>query len=197
MTGRWQTVVIAGRGTAVSAFLAGLCLVAVALFGRDLIMVVETKRQNQIVRDLAANRDVPVAAEDGAEALHARFRFLADRGSIDQAEAILPLIAAVGSASTLASVHQARGNARLLKAFEAGERQRVDDAVPEVALAKDAYRRALAADPGSFDLKFNLDLAMRLVRDFPEGGEEAGEEDPDAKPKNLWSELPGVPEGLP
>lgn len=197
MTGWRRSALAAGRGRAVTLLLAMVSAVGLFLAARDVTTVLELKRQNQIVRDLAANRDVPVSVDDGPDALHARFRFLADRGMIDQAEALMPAIVSVAPPSTLAAVHQALGNARLLKAFEAGERQSIDDAVPEVALAKDAYRRALAADPSSFDLKVNLDLAMRLVRDFPEGGDTAGEEDPDVKPKNLWSELPGVPEGLP
>lgn len=186
----------------VRGWLVGAGLVLIALFGlglalADLAFVVEQKRANQLIRDLAAGRDVAVAPGDGAGALYARVRFLTERGFVDEAEALVEPIVASGDAALAAATYQSVGNARLLLAFEAGERQDVDGAVPQVTLAKDAYRRALTLTPDDFDLKVNLDLASRLVRDFPDNGEGEGEEEPDAKPKNLWTELPGVPEGLP
>ena len=63
-------------------------------------------------------------------------------------------------------------------------------------LAKDEYRLALRLDPSNWDIKHNLDVAMRLVRDFP-GYEGEAEEVPEDAPKNLWTDLPGVPRGLP
>lgn len=186
----------------VRGWLVGTVLVLVALTGlglalADLAFVVEQKRANQLIRDLAAGRDVAVEPGDGAEALYARVRFLTERGFVDEAEALIEPIVASGNAALAAATYQSVGNARLLLAFEAGERQDVDGAVPQVTLAKDAFRRALTLTPDDFDLKVNLDLASRLVRDFPDNGEGEGEEEPDAKPKNLWTELPGVPEGLP
>lgn len=184
-------------GRWITACLALAILVSLAAAVRDLASVVETKRVNQLLRDLAAGRDVAAEPADGPAALYARVRFLAERDKVDEAEALLPAFGDDAAPETLAAVQQVLGNARLRAAFRAGEQQRFDDAIPEVTLAKRAYRRALASTPESYDLKVNLDIAMRLVRDFPEGGEEEGVEEPDTQPKNLWSELPGVPEGLP
>ena len=63
-------------------------------------------------------------------------------------------------------------------------------------LAKDDYRLALRLDPTAWDIKFNFDVAMRIVRDFP-GYEQEGEDVPPDAPKRLWTDLPGVPKGLP
>jgi mxaK protein len=65
-----------------------------------------------------------------------------------------------------------------------------------VRLAKDGYRRSLALDPGLWDAKYNLDVAMRLVRDFPQI-DRMSEEEPADLPVRLWSDLPGLPRGLP
>lgn len=185
------------KGGVITAALGLVATLGLALTAHDLSTVVAQKRSNQLIRDLAFGRDVAVTPEAGPEALYARVRFLTQRGFVDEAEAMIEPIIASGSPELVAALYQDLGNARMRLAFEAGEQQDVDGAVPQVTLAKAAYRRALAMQPNAFDLKVNLDLASRLVRDFPQAGDGEGEEDPDAKPKNLWTELPGVPAGLP
>ena len=65
-----------------------------------------------------------------------------------------------------------------------------------VMLAKAEYRNALRIDPQNWNAKYNLDVAMRLVRDLPQAvGED--EEKPLETPEKLWTDLPGVPKGLP
>jgi mxaK protein len=87
-------------------------------------------------------------------------------------------------------------NARMRASIKAIEQGNFDRATPLVALAKSEYRAVLGLEPGNWDAKHNLDVAMRLVRDLPraEGEDEAGKDEPPAK---LWTDLPGVPKGLP
>jgi mxaK protein len=80
-----------------------------------------------------------------------------------------------------------------MSAIEGGA---LDKAIPLTKLAKDDYRRALSLDPDFWDAKFNFDVAMRLVRDLP-GYEQEGEEAPPDAKTRLWTDLPGVPRGLP
>ena len=86
--------------------------------------------------------------------------------------------------------------ARLRAAIRQIEHGHFDKAIPLVALAKAEYRSALRLQPAYWDAKHNLDAAMRLVRDLPRAEGEEGTE-PEQTPAKLWTDLPGVPKGLP
>ncbi|TNC14030.1 MxaK protein [Methylobacterium terricola] len=151
---------------------------------------------NRAIAALEAGQDRPVAADAVPELLLARIRFLAARDRLDEAE---PLTAALdgGGAPALRALAQiALGNARLRQAFARLEAGDLERATPLVGLARQAYRRALTLRPEAWDAKFNLDVASRLVRDFPERGREQGEE-MQADPKTIWTDIPGQPRGLP
>ena len=150
---------------------------------------------NRAIRDLAAGR----AAEprDGADprVAYARILFLAWRDRIPEAEALVPALS--GAAPALQSgARMTIANARMRRGYDALEARDLDGAMAEVNLAKSAYRDALRADPGNFDAKVNLELATRLFRDLPREGND-GEENPDIKPSELWTDLPGLPRGAP
>lgn len=155
----------------------------------------EASRVNAALTALSEGRDVPVSPGDPLRLIEARASWLLARDRLEEAEALGPLIAAGGDLRAEAAWHYNRGNARLRQAFELIEIRKLDDATPQVNLAKIAYRSALRADPGFYDAKVNLDLAMRLVRDLPR--EEQDGEEPDEPPKALWTDLPGIPGGLP
>jgi mxaK protein len=128
--------------------------------------------------------------------LLARVRFLLDRGRIDEAQAIADISAPRTMPAARAALLYNLANARLRLAVEAIEKGALDAAIAHVNLAKKAYRETLRLDPGAWDAKYNLDVAMRLVRDLPQGEETDEEEAPD-QPVQLWTDLPGVPKGLP
>lgn len=144
---------------------------------------------------LATGRDLRVPVEDPLPLVEARAAWLLARGRVEEAEALGALILASGDARAQTVWHYNRGNARMRAAFELIETRRLDEATPQVNLAKAAFRAALALDPDFFDAKVNLDLALRLVRDFPREEQEGDETD--APPKALWTDLPGQPGGLP
>ncbi|PZQ48406.1 MAG: hypothetical protein DI556_14790 [Rhodovulum sulfidophilum] len=184
----------ARRRGAFLVFLA-LLLLALGALGWGLAARIEAARIDRGLAALAAGRDFAVGPEDPPLLIEARASWLLARDRIEEAEALGTLIAAQGDPRAEAVYQYNRGNARLRRAFELIETRALDAAVPEVTLAKTAYRAALARAPDFFDAKVNLDLAMRLVRDLPR--EEQEGEEPEAPPKVLWTDLPGVPGGAP
>jgi hypothetical protein len=54
---------------------------------------------------------------------------------------------------------------------------------------------ALRLDPNAWNVKFNLDVTSRLLRDLPEG--QGPEDKPREAPKELWTDIPGTPRGAP
>ncbi len=152
-------------------------------------------RDNRTIRDLAAGREAVPAGNADPRAVHARVLFLAWRGRPDEARDLLPLMVN-GNGGLLSEAYYAIGNARMRRAFERVEASQFDEAVPDVELAKSAYRDALRVQPAYLDAKVNLDVAMRVVRDLPRPLAE-GEDDPENRPRQLWTDLPGMPRGAP
>ncbi|WP_020178338.1 hypothetical protein [Methylopila sp. M107] len=154
------------------------------------------ERSERAVADaLAANREVQPPDDASGDLLFARAHFLLVRDRIDEAQALVGRIVERGGPPVAAKFFYDVGNARARRAVGAIESSQINRAIPEVRLAKDAYRSALKADPQLWDARYNLDVVMRLVRDFPEL--EAAEEETKAQPKKLWTDLPGRPRGLP
>jgi mxaK protein len=150
------------------------------------------------IQGLAAGRDLAAGEGDPPEVLRARARFLLERDRLDEAEALVAPITLTGAPGLVAAFFRDLGDARLNAAFRGMEDGDLDETVPQVRLAKEAYRRSLALRPDDFPTKVNLDLAMRLVRDFPRSDRTGAEDaEPRVQPKSLWTELPGMPEGLP
>ncbi|HUL13075.1 MAG TPA: MxaK protein [Methylococcaceae bacterium] len=88
------------------------------------------------------------------------------------------------------------GNLYLRQALAETERGEAGRAAPLAELAKEAYRRALRADPAFWDAKYNLEAATRLNPDFDPVDSGTEEPDEDAARK-LWTRVPGFPRGLP
>ena len=86
-------------------------------------------------------------------------------------------------------------NARLRAVFDAIEQGQFDKATSLIGLAKDEYVDALRLDPNAWNVKFNLDVTSRLLRDLPEG--QGPEDKPREAPKELWTDIPGTPRGAP
>lgn len=170
---------------------ASLC--AAGFFGVRLVL---DRRANGDIAALAAGHDIPIASDARLEPLFARLVFLTTRDRFDEAQPLMNRIATSATPRLAAAAFYDLANARLRVALAHLESNEIDPAVPLVRLAKEGYRRALTLDPGFWDAKYNLDIAMRLVRDFPQI-ETSGEEIPPEAAKRLWTDLPGVPRGLP
>lgn len=157
----------------------------------------DVRRDNDIIAALKAGDDIaidPRTASD--EVLIARSEFLLARDRRDEAQVLLDASSGMRDPKLRSRLVYNHANARIRDAIAAVERGDTDKAIPLTRLAKDEYRQALRLDPAAWDIKFNYDVAMRIVRDFP-GHDSDGEEPPPDAPTKLWTDLPGVPKGLP
>jgi mxaK protein len=184
------------RGSIKGAFLGVALSLAALGLAASIWSTVSVWQDNRAISRLSAGEDLLVASGARPQVLLARAHFLLQHGRIDEAQALVPAVKAGGSMQLLATLHYDLANARLRAAYSLLEQNRVDPAIPLVRLAKDGYRAALAINPGDWDARYNLDLAMRLVRDFPQI-ERSFDDPPPQIPKQLWTDLPGVPKGLP
>jgi len=158
---------------------------------------------NRIIADLQAGRNIEVTSTARPAVMLARALYLLDRDDIDPALPLVETLAAIGADGSPRHRAQAvsalygMGNARMRQGLGLIERGGLSDgATAPIRLAKDAYTRALRLNPQHWDAKYNLDVASRLVRDFPVNDQEDEGDPPDPISK-LWTELPGVPRGLP
>jgi mxaK protein len=151
---------------------------------------------DRTIADLAAGKDVAVVADAAPAAVFARVLFLINHARLDDAQPLGEALDRTGSPSLRAAAHYDLANARLRNAMEDLVRGRIDPAIPLVVLARADYRQALRLDPSGWDIKFNTDVADRLIRDFPAGDTGLEDHEPSNAGK-LWKQVPGVPEGLP
>ncbi|MCK0208504.1 hypothetical protein MWN33_10720 [Starkeya koreensis] len=177
---------------AAAAILAASLVVA-GWFGTRLLVA---RHDNALIASLAAGHDLATGADDPPALTFARLHFLSTRDRLDEAQPLANRLAAGPDRRIAVAALYDMANARLRLALDHLGSNRIDPAVPLVRLAKEGYRRALVLDPGFWDAKYNLDIAMRLVRDFPQLDIE-GEEMPPEAAKKLWTDLPGIPQGLP
>ncbi|AWN39240.1 MxaK protein [Methylobacterium radiodurans] len=155
-----------------------------------------TESANREIAALEAGRDRPVAADAPAPILLARVLQLARRDATEEMEPLVAALESRDAPALLARARYALGNARLRRALNLIERGQLDPAGPLIVLARQEYRRALQARPEFWDAKFNLDVASRLIRDFPEIDRQVGDE-LKAEPKKIWTDIPGQPRGAP
>lgn len=179
------------------AALAALAVLAAALAALAVasVRMALHGHANRTIAALAAGRDVAVALDAPDRVVMARAHFLLVRDRLDEAQPLVDRLAADRSPLAAAVLYDL-ANARLALAISLLERTEIDPAVPQVRLAKAGYRAALVRAPDFWDAKYNLDVAMRLVRDFPQIEQDPQDEAQDT-PKRLWTDLPGLPKGLP
>ncbi|OAI11500.1 MxaK protein [Methylomonas koyamae] len=154
--------------------------------------------QNRLIGQLLAGGDVAVedfAHADPAVRL-ARAVYLRKAGRYDDALATLNLLLQQAPEALRAQARYNLGNLYLAQAQEKLGQGSVDSATPLVALAKQAYRAALGADPGFWDAKYNLEVAMRLLPEM-DRIDSGNQEDDGSQKAELWTTLPGFPRGLP
>ncbi|MET3356190.1 UNVERIFIED_ORG: mxaK protein [Xanthobacter viscosus] len=152
--------------------------------------------ENRTIAALAEGRDVPVPETAAPRLLLARAHFLMVRDRLDEAQPFVDRLARADQTELAVAALYDLANARLARAISHLEQTQIDPAIPLVRLAKAGYRAALVRDPGFWDAKYNLDIAMRLIRDFPQIEQEE-HDDAQETPKRLWTDLPGLPRGLP
>lgn len=152
---------------------------------------------NSKIRQLVGGKDVVIDVASAPPALlEARAYFLLTRDNLADAQPLLDQAALRADDDVRVRMLYNMANARQRMAVKEIQQGQFDQAIPQVALAKAEYRSALRLDPGNWDIKHNLDVALRLVRDLPR--QETEEDESNTKePAKLWTDLPGVPKGLP
>lgn len=197
-SGGWRSVwasLRAVRGTLLFFVLGAAVMAGVVTFAA----IIETCNRNVVVAQLMEGRDLIIDPATAADELRlARQHFLIVHDQLEDAQIFTDIAVprAEPHARTLLLYNLA--NARVRQAFAYIENGDLDRAGSAIGLAKANYRQALHIEPQNWSLKHNLDVAQRLVRDLPR--DSASEEDelpPSRKAKPLWSDLPGVPRGLP
>ena len=189
----WRRVGAGARGWVLTA----ACVIAFAGVALFTALAIRAAYDNRAILALAANHDRPVSAAARFEVRFARADFLLRHDRLDEAQAWVDETGVFGPPSARADLYYNLANARLRAAFSLIERGEIDIAASNVRLAKDSYRKVLTLDPQYWNAKYNLDVAMRLVRDFPQMEAEVLEEPERETPKRLWTELPRQPRGLP
>jgi mxaK protein len=157
---------------------------------------VAAKRANATIAALLDGKNVEIdPAKASPSVLFARAYFLLKRDRIDEAQNLVDQARLRAGPEIRVQMLYDMANTRLRAAFDAIEQGQFDRATPLVGLAKDQYTEALRLDPEAWDVKYNLDVASRLIRDLPEAT--PPEDAPRDAPEDVWTDLPGVPQGAP
>lgn len=172
--------------------LAGLLLTAVQLAG-----LYRIHRENRWLATLADGHDVAVEtlATAAPQVRLARAVYLHDRQRYDKALDTLSLLIDLPDHRLQVQSRYNLGNVYLNRAMAEIDAGRVDQAIPLLNLAKQAYRRALTLDSRFWDAKYNLELAMSLLPEFDRVVRQ--DDDDNTQPAQLWTSVPGFPRGLP
>jgi mxaK protein len=151
---------------------------------------------NATVRDLLANKDIVVDVGARPAVLLARIKFLLDHDRVDEMQPFVEQLDRSGDDDERAVAHYDFANGLLRQGFDMISESQLEKAGPFVTLARAEYRRALTFAPSDWDAKFNLDVASRLIRDFPAFERTIGDTLKTDR-KKIWTDIPGKPEGLP
>lgn len=157
---------------------------------------ISTRAANRVILDLATGRDLRVESTAAPEVLLARITSLTKREDTDAPRLLIDVLERQGETGLAARARYNLANTLLRKAFAALEKGDLEAAGPLVTLSRREYRRSLALRPDFWDAKFNFDVASRLIREYPEFDRASGDELL-ADPKKIWTDIPGLPKGLP
>lgn len=172
-------------------------LVSTSLMFIQLVDLYRTKSENDWIQVLNSGHDVSVdkIVNASPEVRLARAMYYQHQHRYDDALATLSLIMDKGDEQLKSLIRYNLGNIYLQKAIEEVEKQNINAAQPLVALAKQAYRQALALNSHFWDAKYNLEVAMRLLPEMDRV--DMKEEEAQTPPPQLWTTIPGFPRGLP
>jgi mxaK protein len=172
--------------------------VAILVTLTQLLQLYGLAGQNRLISQLLAGKDVGAdeLVTSAPEVRMARAIYLNQHQRYDEALATLNLLLQQPGAVAQAQTRYNLGNLYLRQAMEKAQADDVNEAMPLLGLAKQAYREALALDSEFWDAKYNLEVAMRLLPEMDRIS--SGDEKDDLNQKTqLWTTLPGFPRGLP
>ncbi len=179
-------------------FLWFIFLASASVMSMQIMSLYQAKSENDWIRVLNSGQDVSVDKIINAspEVRLARAMYYQKQHRYDEALATLGLIMDKGDAELKTIIRYNLGNIYLQQAIEKLDAQNINAAQPLIALAKQAYRQALALNSHFWDAKYNLDVAMRLLPEMDRMTMQDNE-DVQTPPPQLWTTLSGFPRGLP
>ncbi|MCD2452723.1 tetratricopeptide repeat protein [Methylicorpusculum oleiharenae] len=175
----------------------GIFSVSTLVFIIQAWTLLQIHNENAWINRLLSGHDIAIekVVKASPEVRLARAVYLREKGRYDEALATLNLILDQGSPSLQAKTRYNLGNLYLTQTVERAEKMAINDALPLAALAKQAYRQALALDSQFWDAKYNLEVAMRIAPEMDRITVEA--DDKENRKTRLWTTVPGFPRGLP
>jgi len=175
--------------TALAAGLAAFIYCTGALYG--------IHRDNDLIRQLSSGKDVAVnnVISGKPELRLARAFYFKRKHRYDEALSTLSLIMDKGDRNFQAKVRYNLGNLYLEQAVQQALAMNINEALPLLGLAKQAYRQSLALNSGDWDAKYNLEVAMRLLPEMDRV--DMPDDEPTQQKSQLWTTVPGFPRGLP
>lgn len=176
-----------------AVFLGSLLLAALQLSA-----VYRIHRENQWLAELRSGQDVAIdnIMTAAPELRLGRAIYLKQKQRYDEALETLSLVVEQGGRTLQVQSRYNLGNLYLTQAMSEVDAGRINQAIPLLTLAKQAYRQAQKLDSRFWDAKYNLELAMKLLPEFDRISP-AEPDDDAAKPSQLWTTVPGFPRGLP
>ena len=190
-----QSLINYGRRVRSLAFVLALCGSTLAT-AYSAYLWLNAGASNKTIEDLTMGHDLPIDSMAAPEVLLARITSLAKRDDTDTPRLLIDSLEQHGQTELAARARYNLANALLRKGFMALEKGDLKAAGPLVNLSRREYRRSLALRPDFWDAKFNFDVASRLLREYPQLDRTSGDQLL-ADPKKLWTDLPGLPKGLP
>ncbi|MGZ5060034.1 MAG: MxaK protein [Methylobacter sp.] len=154
-------------------------------------------QDNELIRQLTSGKDVAVNKVIGGEPelRLARAFYFKQKHRYDEALSTLSLVMDKGDRNFQAKARYNLGNLYLEQAIQQVNATNINEALPLLGLAKQAYRQSLALDSGNWDAKYNLEVAMRLLPEMDRI--DIPDDEPTNQKSQLWTTVPGFPRGLP
>lgn len=155
-------------------------------------------QQNALITELLSGQDIALdqVVTAAPQIRLARAGYLRQKQRYNEALDTLSLIVGQGDKRLQAQTRYNLGNVYLAQAMTELEAGRLNQTMPLLNLAKQAYRQALTLDSGFWDAKYNLELAMHWLPEFDRVSNAQPDEEV-AQPAQIWTTLPGFPRGLP
>lgn len=182
--------------------LALLIAVVLAFLFQQVVLLIQSQRTTQTVARISQGYEQPIDLEDDLYVLFSQAQQYRFREQLDDATLLTETIYLRAKKTTEKSLAADAlynlANARLRQGISWLEQGRLERATQPLLLARDYYTRTLSLTPEHWDARYNLDITARMVRQLPRQPiQEEDEATEIEKPEELWSEVPGVPRGLP
>jgi mxaK protein len=186
----------ARRSRSAAAVVTLLACTAIAVW--QAVLFWHARQDTRLMADLAADMDREPGRHASARILLARANYLLRHERLEEAQNLGDAPTVRKAPAIRAAIYYNLANARLRMALPMLSRQQTDRALSLIGLAKEEYRHALRLTPGDWNIRYNLDYAMRMVQDSPRLQlQQEGELERQPSRKQSWTDLPSLPKGLP